>query len=335
MGKIGILMLFISITLSTFSQEHISIAKRFFSLFKPNIDTTYIANGPHNFSIKPYAKTEQGITSFLYSDTIENAQNYSFKITDIPTLLLGLELSYKGFSFGYDVNSKILSGKRKDKGYDFNCNYYGQNFGTDFFFSTKNQVEIKNDNDKKIYDKTIDCFSTSRFQASIYYILRNQIFSMPAAFTQSMIQKKSAGSIIFGINATNTLILLNTSKIPTGLDSILVANTMFKHFRQTALGISCGYGRNIVRNHFVFHFSVQPYLPIYMEKKIKLTNGEKLQSDMWDLNVGIKSRGAINWFYKHHAINFNTVIDANVANQVHLNATDAFVRFYLSYKYVF
>ena len=303
-------------------------------LFSVQTDTTYIAEGSNALSIKPYGKGEQGLTSFEYSDTANNV-NYSFRINDVITFLVGLNISYKGFSFGYDVNPQTIFHHKHNTGYNLDFCYYGHKLGFDLFFSTKDKAQVRDAEDNKLYDGTVNCFSTSRFQASAYYVLRNNIFSLPAIFTQSMVQKKSAGSLIFGVNATNTLIVLNSSKVPAELDSIFSTSTMFKHFRQTMVGLSCGYGRNIVRQHFLFHWSAQPYLPIYMSKKIRIINNESINSDVWDINIGLKVRGAMHWYYKRHSVNMNLVTDFTIIDQPPLEALDAFVRLYLSYRYVF
>lgn len=330
-----IIAIFILNVCNTLGQERTTFIQRMLRILKPPTDTTYVCEGSQAFGIRPYIRSQQGITSFQYTDST-NTNSYSFAISDIGSLYAGLELAYRGFSFGYDIEPASVFGNKRRSGYNFNFSYYGQRIGFDFFFSTKDESKLKDSNDKELYNGPIDCFSTSRFQSSIYYVKNSSHFSLPAAFSQSQIQIKSSGSLIFGVNTTNTLIHLNASKVPTELDSLITYNHyMFSHFRQTMVGVSCGYGRNIMRKYFLFHFSVQPYLPVYLSKKIRLTNGDKFDSELWDLNIGAKIRGAVHWFYSHHSINLNAIIDSNITNQNSLQATDAIIRGYLSYRYMF
>jgi len=299
-----------------------------------DINSSYVAKGPTNFSIKPYIKTKQATTQFQYNDTV-SGDHYSFRISDKASLYSGLEVGYKGFTFGYDVNTNYLFGHHKRAGYDFNCSVYGQSAGCDFFFSTDNKAIVKNEKFKKLYDEPVDCFSTSRMQASLYYVLKKDIFSMPAVFNESFVQKKTAGSLIFDANITNTLIILNSSKAPEALSELLSQSTMFSHFRQSMLCVGCGYGRNVVLKHFLIHWSAQPSVPLYMSKKIVDVCGNTYSTSDWGLNLNAKLRGAVLWVFDRHSVNLNLVADVNMIDQGALQAVDAFIRGYLSYRILF
>lgn len=314
--------------------EHEPFIYRIFPFLKYEINKSYIAEGPSNFSLKPYVKTEQGLTSFQYADTT-TGDNFSFGINDKASLLTGLEVAYKGFSFGYDFKPSEVFGHKKRSGYDFNCSVFGQAAGCDFFFSTKDRARVRNNKNKLLIEDEADCFSSSRMQASLYYVIKKDIFSMPAVFNESFVQKRTAGSIIIDANITNTLITLNHSRVPAALDSLLTQNVMFSHMRQSMLCVGCGYGRNTVYKHVMLHWSAQPSLPLYMSKKIVNMDGAEYATNLWDFNINAKLRGAVQWHYGNHSLNLNLVVDINLINQGAFSAVDSFMRGYLSYRILF
>ena len=307
---------------------------RVLPFLKPDVDTSYVVPESNAFSIKPYTRVELGMTSYELSDTTTN-ETQTFKVSDTGQLYTGLGIAYRGFSFSHDINPATVFGHKKKTGYNLNFSLYGQNAGADLFFSTSSRNKLTDSNDKALIDGTTDCVQTSRLKASIYYVIKNKQFSIPAIFEQSYIQKKNAGSIIAGASVTNTLTIVRHNAIPEQLDSVLMTNNMFRHYRQTMVCLSVGYGRNSIHNRMLFHWSVQPALPVYSKYHIILIDGTDYKSDQWGNNFSVKATGAAQWHYNHHSVCLNIVIDANIMTQGYINATDAFFRGSLSYRYMF
>ena len=94
----------------------------------------------------------------------------------------------------------------------------------------------------------------ANFFLSGYYVFNNHRFSYPAAFTQSYIQKRSAGSFIAGANLGFGQLTLGDST--QGTELYQVTNLFF------SLGV--GYGYNFVLpHHWLLHLSALPYIIIH------------------------------------------------------------------------
>lgn len=92
--------------------------------------------------------------------------------------------------------------------------------------------------------------------ANAYYVFNYKRFSYPAAFSQSWIQTRSAGSFLVGIS-------LFKSKM-TVEDEQRQASIKESTLNLRYLGIGVGYGYNLVLfKKWLFHFSTLPQLLLY------------------------------------------------------------------------
>ncbi|MBR1563782.1 MAG: DUF4421 family protein [Paludibacteraceae bacterium] len=96
---------------------------------------------------------------------------------------------------------------------------------------------------------------TNDFALTTYYVFNYRRFSLPAAITQSYIQRRSAGSAIIHAKFTNT---------ETTYDNLLIeiANAGIKQIKLYQASIGIGYGYNYTPNNgkFLFHISAAPVL---------------------------------------------------------------------------
>ena len=104
-------------------------------------------------------------------------------------------ISYMGISMGIALNPAKLLGKHKD--FQFNLNSYGKRMGYDIIY--KNAKNFKGWHETEGSERTTlpsDILSLRTLNLNAYYTLNHRRFSYPAAFTQSYIQRRSAGSIL-------------------------------------------------------------------------------------------------------------------------------------------
>ena len=107
---------------------------------------------------------------------------------------------------------------------------------------------------------------TNDFALTTYYVFNYRRFSLPAAVTQSYIQRRSAGSFMLHAKFTST---------ETTFDNPLIemANIGLKQIKLYQASIGFGYGYNYTPNNgkFLFHISAAPVL-VFINKGLITAN---------------------------------------------------------------
>lgn len=216
-------------------------------------DTSYISVPSRKWMITTGLKSNSSAFSIYWPSATEMAEqgnpgkifdnfdSYTYHYTAKPTLGIAIGLAYKGF--GLTISPKVIN-KEKGKGLDIGLGLTGTTFGGDIAF-------------KGLFDS--DGEGNDYFLASAslsgYYVLNNKKFNLTAAFSQSVMQKKSAGSVILATRL--------------GFSSLVAVETPTDEIKDGAYGtngtwsLGAGYGYNFVfaQSHFLIHAS---YIPMFM-----------------------------------------------------------------------
>lgn len=175
----------------------------------------------------------------------------------------GAYLQYMAVSVGYTIDLSNVIGNRpsnhKKLEFGFNCArfnieaHYWENTGGSYI------RRFGNYNNGKLFKLEFPGVDLRSFGVSAYYFLNNRKYSQGAAYNYSKIQKKNAGSFIFGVSYNDMSLSIQFSKIPIKLRPFLTipSNDMKIHYLSYCL--SAGYGYNWVLNkHFLFNFTAMP-----------------------------------------------------------------------------
>lgn len=229
---------------------------RFFREFN-NTDSNYIEPQHYNYTVM----LQNTNTYELYSLYTENGQ----KITFAPDISyrLGPYLGWRWVFLGYTLDLKHINLSSNHTGKkEFDLSLYSSLLGVDLFWrQTGNDYHIQK---MTFADSNIDASpmkgvdfdgikSTIR-GFNLYYIFNHRKFSYPAAYSQSTVQKKSAGSMLLGIGYTRHQLEVDWEKLDgivrermagtgeLGIDSTM----MFDKVKYTDVSVSCGYAYNWV-----------------------------------------------------------------------------------------
>ena len=137
--------------------------------------------------------------------------------------------------------------------------------------------------------------------ANAYFVFNHKEFSYPAVFSQSVIQKKSAGSWLLGASFTNCDFRHTRED--------LAAENGFKplRFGMTRIALGAGYGHNfVVRNRLMFHISGIPSLVLFSREDLKIDD-EKTDSGHKLFNFLIVGRGALIYNFSRCFVGFTAV----------------------------
>lgn len=175
-----------------------------------------------------------------------------------------LGVSYSGISVALALNPAKISGRNSDK--EYNINYYSNRLSFDASYQRSHSLHgTYRMGDRRVPIERGDV-KMSTLNIAGYYTFNYRRFSYPAAFTQSYLQRRSAGSWLAGFSYQGATIKHDTDT----LKGIPKLRTFVGNF-----AIGGGYGYNLVAGrHWLFHLSAMPTLIVWNSSNITV-DGEK------------------------------------------------------------
>lgn len=205
--------------------------------------------------------------------------NTSFKTT------VSIGASYRGLSASLALNPAKWSGSYQD--YEFNLAYYSSRLSLDASYhrSTSLSGDIHR-GDKTEFLEAGDV-KTKMANLAAYYVFNHRRFSYPAAFTQSYIQRRSAGSWLAGISYQGGSIETTEelkAKYP---------NAPNLNIHIGLLGIGGGYAYNwMLGKRWLLHLSILPTFVIYNHNYM-IVNGERRNANHVRFSMIFNERAAV------------------------------------------
>lgn len=153
--------------------------------------------------------------------------------------------AYRGLGLSLSVNPAKLAGKNKD--YEFNLNSYSNRYGFDVVYLSSKTFHGHRYVDGKRVDVGRGQVLQNALNLNFYYAFNSRRFSFPAAFSQSYVQKRSAGSWMIGASFDGSKTEMKDMTI-----------------RLNEFAVGGGYANNlVVHRHWLFHLSALPTVTIY------------------------------------------------------------------------
>ena len=214
-----------------------------------DIDTAYVERNRYNFTLM--GQTTSNLEWYQLG-TSDYSNGMSF--AQHPDLRFGPFFGWRWLFFGwsFDVGNK---GGRKSQGTRFELSLYTSMIGVDLIYRRTGsdfylqKVKGLGDDAKKYEGSDCDYLSTSVTGVNLYYVLNHRRFSNPAVYSQSTIQRRSAGSWLFGASVTSHDINFDYSKLPKELFAETEVENRFaslERIKYTDFSLSAGYAYNWV-----------------------------------------------------------------------------------------
>lgn len=219
------------------------------------IDTNYVEPQKYNFTVM----LQNTNTYEVY--TLRSRSGNTVRFAPEASIKLGPYIGWRWVFLGYtlDLRHMFSSGDTKK---EIDLSLYAAQVGIDLFYrTTGNNYHVlsmdlgKDVNTKPMRRANFDGFDASMKGFNFYYIFNHKRFSYPAAFSQSTVQRRSAGSPLIGIgymkqkihvdwDALDRLVetKLGTNVARERLDSTL----LFGRVRYKDVNVSGGYAYNWV-----------------------------------------------------------------------------------------
>ncbi|MBR1733128.1 MAG: DUF4421 domain-containing protein, partial [Alloprevotella sp.] len=139
--------------------------------------------------------------------------------------------------------------------------------------------------------------STYTMSLNAYYVFNNQRFSYPAAYNQSTLQRRSAGSFLLGFRYDQQRINFDYTLLPDRLlgEGVLSEEMKFKNLSYRSYCINVGYAYNwVVARNCLVAVSLTPALGVKRLSGEKLT-GKKALENMKRINFDFLGRAGFVW----------------------------------------
>ena len=215
-------------------------------------DTTFIAKP--SFKWKVTLRTSAKGFDVSNANTLEGVGYEAFR-SSRTRLTEGVDVSFCGVKIGLGFDPQKVFAKKKFRDKSYSLIYYGNRFGIDamLHFTPSLDGELKKDGSWiSLPEGTI---SHRNLYISGYYVFNCRQFSYPAAFSQSFIQKRSAGSALAATMYSRSRFSIHPWEV---LDNHETVSTL----RTLCLG--AGYGYNFVlAKGWLLHLSAIPALSLF------------------------------------------------------------------------
>lgn len=214
-------------------------------------DTNYIENLSDKLAIRVL-----GINKFNKFSIENNENNQQLEFLPNSNLNLGFGVNYKwlGLSVAFNLpfvnNDNHIYGETKR--FDFQLNIFSRKFVVDFFLQSYEGFYIGNPQtyipgweDGMAYPTRPDIKSTA-YGGNYLYVFNDKKYSGLAAFNQTELQKKSAGSFLLGGYASLFSLSGDSMFIPSVIGDLFDEDLHFQDIEVAALGLMAGYAHTFV-----------------------------------------------------------------------------------------
>ena len=218
---------------------------------RKNFDTIYISRPEARWTVKL-----RGNLSGAFMDavsTVDGVERETKLMADFRGTL-SVAASYRGLGLGISVNPAKWAGKSRD--YEFNLNSYNNRYGFDVvYLSSKTYHGYSNTGGARI-DIPKGIVTQNALNLNFYYAFNYRRFSFPAAFSQSYIQRRSAGSWMVGASFDGSRTQVNADEEHASFRIVSISVNEF--------AVGGGYAYNLVAGkHLLFHLSALPTFTVY------------------------------------------------------------------------
>jgi hypothetical protein len=214
--------------------------------FKGNVDTAYIQRPTTKWTVTARMNVSGARMEAI---GIDNGQHFKSEMEANRKSTISVGASYLGFTLSAALNPAKLMGKYRD--YELNFNSYGRRFGFDVIYQDAHNFSGWHDHEGMERIMLSDgMLKVKTLNLNAFYIFNSRRFSYPAAFSQSYIQRRSAGSFLLAASGMAQRASLDWDQEM----QLKIVN----------VGLGAGYGYNYVPNKgWLLHISALPTFIVY------------------------------------------------------------------------
>jgi len=243
-----------------------------------------------NYVVRPEGKLTLKLKANLTGNSIHakgtiNDVHSKADLSSRHKATISIGASYCGISASYSINPAKFSGFYND--FEVNVNYYGRRLSIDASYLRTSSMSGNVERNGTMHRMEADDITMKVFNVVAYYCFNSSRFSFPAAFNQSYIQRRSAGSWLAGLSYQGGSIRTNEelkARNPNAPDVTINVGH---------IGIGGGYGYNLVLGRkWLLHLSVLPTFVFYNRNDLTINN-ESRHAGRMRFNMIFNERAAV------------------------------------------
>ena len=250
--------------------------------YRTPFDTNYVVRPEGRLTLK--LKGNQAGNSIRAKGTVDGLRYQSHLSTSYKTTI-SIGAAYRGFSAAYSINPAKLRGFYDD--YELSFNFYNSRFCIDATYQRSSSLSGNIHYGDETYRMESGDTKLKIFNITAYYIFNHRRYSVAAPFSQSYIQRHSAGSWLAGLSYQGGSIKAS--------DELKENNTEVRDFSLGIghIGIGGGYGYNLVlRKKWLLHLSLLPTVVVYNRNNITVDD-EKVKVGHMRFDMLFNERAAV------------------------------------------
>ena len=219
---------------------------------KITTDTLYVKRPDQPLTLR--VKTDTYGTEIYTVGESDGFKSKTFLHTGFKETV-GLTANYRGLSVALSINPRKLLGKNGQT--EYFITYYNNKYGADLTYSDMYEFTLDSYLDDNLYTFEMKDTHMRSLSANAYYVFNGKKMSYPAAFNNSWIQKRSAGSFIVGASY-----LIGKFESVYDYENDYIASNQSIDMQHVAVG--GGYAYNFVPNkHWLVHISAEPSIIVW------------------------------------------------------------------------
>lgn len=240
-----------------------------------NLDTNYIVRPTTKWTITGQINLSG---ARIRSMGANDGQKFQSQMDAEYKSTVSAKVNYMGLSLSLSLNPAKLMGRYHD--YELNINSFGKRMGFNVLYQhARNFTGWHEYGGMERIELPADVLSLKTLNVNTYYVFNHRRFSYPAAFTQSYIQRRSAGSLLAAASFQGQYAIINGTEEAR----LNVAN----------FSIGAGYGYNYVPSQgWLLHISALPTFIVYSRTSLTY-GGTRVPLHYHFPEVIITGRGAV------------------------------------------
>ena len=250
--------------------------------YRSSYDTSYVVRPDGKLTLK--LTGNQTGNSIRSKGTVHDLHFKSHLSTSHKTTV-SIGAAYRGLALSYSINPAKLRGFYDD--YELNVNFYTSRFCIDASYQRSSSLSgymTFGDETLRMEQEEADM---KVYNITGYYVFNHRHYSVSAAYNQSYIQRRSAGSWLVGLSYQGGHVETSDKRkeqMPDDPDVRIYVGH---------IGIGGGYGYNLVLGKkWLFNLSVLPTFVVYNRNKLTI-NDESRHAGRMKLNMLFNERLAI------------------------------------------
>ena len=250
--------------------------------YHTSYDTNYVVRPEGRLTLK--LKGNQTGNSIRAKGIVHDLNFKSHLSTSYKTTI-SIAGTYRGLSASYSINPAKLAGFYED--YELNVNYYASRFCIDASYQRSSSLSGNMTLGENSFRMESGEADMKVFNITGYYVFNHRRYSVSAAYNQSYIQRRSAGSWLAGLSYQGGSIKTSDERKEQKPDSPDV------RIGVGHIGIGGGYGYNLVLGKkWLLNLTLLPTFVVYNRNKLTI-NDESRHAGRMKFNMLFNERAAV------------------------------------------